>query len=212
MSEAPELRWRLKPRLEKRSAITKHTQKQRAPSHVRTQAKRPEYVRIRKICDLFEDAASGDELAIRQAYLDFYRDLRAHTALNGKSLLSVMEGAKKMAELVVEQKTRIMRLTANPACDAVDRDEANKLMNCFPANANERDYLVYYHRVCMLENEVNNERLAEQEWRDEEFALNGITRVVWDSDDDCPSGVHYASTGGAGHGHGGPGQGPGPGL
>jgi hypothetical protein len=206
MDQAPADGWRLKPRLVQRSAVVKHHKKRRPPSYVHTQAKNPAYVRIRKMCDNFEAALrTGGEDAVDAAHRDLCRDLRNHISVAGASLLRTMEDAKKMLLLVADQKTRVTTLMASHARSDVHRQEVAQLLNCFPSQASERNYAIYHERVLQVERSVEAESALLQKEMDRQLALEGVTRVSWDSDDEYSSGVFYGSTGGAGHGHGGPG-------
>lgn len=206
MDQAPVDGWRPRRRLVQQSAVAKHDKKRRPPSYVHTQARNPAYIRIRKLCDTFEAAlqeAGEDE--VDAAHRNLCRDLRNHISVAGASLLKTMEDAKKMLLLVAEQKTRVNNLMIKHTCSDACHQNLAQLLDCFPSQANERDYTVYQQRVLQVERDVEAEATLAQKEKDEQLALQGITRVTWDSDDEYSAGVFYGSTGGAGHGHGGPG-------
>lgn len=193
MDTAPDPGWRLKPRLEKRSAVVKHDTKRRPPSYVKTQAKNPAYVRIRNICDRFDNTLNGDsagrvgallrgdEHAIQRAHVELCRDLRNHIALAGTSLLRTMEDAKKMVQIVAEQRARVARLVAHPIYTEWDACRTQKLFDCFPDKSSQRDYTVYYRRVLVIKREVAKETALAQTAHDKQLALEGAARVLWDT-------------------------------
>lgn len=179
------------PRYE-RAGVQKHRPSPRPPSYVHTQARNPAYLRIRRLCDTLENAckaANGNRAALEQAHSAFCAGMKSHIAMASDVTLQCMGNAKQLVLLVLEQVKRARTLSDN----FEDTTEFDRLLDCFPLRASERDYSLYQARVAAIQAEVAMETANKRDKEDKQMAAQGSVRITWEESDDDLSPSAYGS-------------------
>lgn len=168
--------WQPKKRLLLQTAVSKK-RPPRAPSHANTQMRDPTFKKLRVICVRLRDGIDGSDKDDAQV-ATFVAQMESFLGFLGLELLSKMEVAKKLAELVIQE----LKLTKRAMDTSFCNTDADHLFSMFPKRADERDYSVYRLKVQDVARFVEQEESRRREAERASMAEKGGVVVDWKED------------------------------